>query len=148
MGSVEFWVVFCLCDCTHNRAVHSRRFPCPAVSEVCTALEGELPFADLYLDTMLLGLGVQINMIFDCPPVREPICSCSVISILLGNLSLTMVQGPSPFPGGDQVSQMVGNGGHALFLPCEASSCLDSPTSMFLRQTMTKRTSGHASTCA
>lgn len=42
-----------------------------------------------------------------------------------------MVQGPSPFPEGGQVSQMVGSGGHAPFLPCEVTSCLDSPTSMF-----------------
>lgn len=83
-GLWEFWVAFCLCDCTHDHAVHSSRFPCPADSELSTVLEGELPFADLYLDAMLLSLGVQINLIFEYPPVRHPICSCSVISILLG----------------------------------------------------------------
>lgn len=54
------------------------------LSSLSTALEGELPFADLCLDAMFPSLGVQINLIFEYPPVRHPICSCSVISILLG----------------------------------------------------------------
>lgn len=58
-----------LCDCTHDHAVHSSRFPCPADSELSTVLEGELPFADLYLDAMLLSLGEQINLTFEYPPV-------------------------------------------------------------------------------